>query len=108
MMQAMIIKAYGNTSPLKAMAVWVRTDSAGITGAWMSIAFARTNVDTSNVILDIADFSMIDLQGNHVHSCEHRLSSTFGIHGAREVGETQGELLNHSYVATQNCYALVQ
>lgn len=31
--QAMMISAYGNTSPLNATAVCVRTDSGGITGA---------------------------------------------------------------------------
>ena len=66
MTQAMIISAYGNTSPLNAMAVCVRTGSGGITGAWMSIAFARTKVDTSKVIFDMAGFSMIDLKVNTV------------------------------------------
>lgn len=59
--QAMMISAYGNTSPLNATAVCVRTDSGGITGACMSMAFARTNVDTSKVIFDMADLSMMYL-----------------------------------------------
>lgn len=62
MTQAMMINAYGNTSPLKAMAVWVRIGSGGITGAWMSIALARTSVDTSKVMFDMAVLSNIDLQ----------------------------------------------
>lgn len=47
------------------MAVCVRTGSAGITGAWMSMALALTRVDTSKVIFDIAGFSMIDLERNN-------------------------------------------
>lgn len=62
MTQAMMIRAYGNTSPLNATAVCVRTGSAYITGACMSIALARTNVETSNVMFDTAVFSTIDLR----------------------------------------------
>lgn len=40
----------------------MRIGSGGITGAWMSIALARTNVDTSKVMFDMAVFSNIDLQ----------------------------------------------
>lgn len=42
----------------------------------MSIAFARTSVDTSKVIFDIAVFSIIDLQQNHAYFASCPSNST--------------------------------
>lgn len=62
--QAIIIRAYGNTSPLKATAVWVRTVSGAVTGAWIAIALAPTAAETSKNIDDADDLSSTILEIN--------------------------------------------